>query len=462
MLGYAIAAVTTAALLQLAPELFPIQEMVDYVPLPYMDEFFHVRQTQQYCSRNWSAWDPMITTLPGTYIHNVALLWIVSVINNQSIESICHTAVLRVMNGTFFLMANYVVIWSILKFRNKEVNDVGVVVSAGIISLFPLLYFFYFLYYTDSASVFYVLLSYYLSLTRRQFLSAAVGVFAVFCRQTNIVWVALFATLQLVALYDERNKTSYYDGIQGDFDLKAVLSIMKFLLLNISVVIRRVWPFIGVGALFTAFLWFNEGIVVGDRSNHEASLHFPQVFYFAAFAIAFLAPLVLAYASILDFVKKINVLSVVAFAGACGVGVAAVHFFTLEHKYLLADNRHYTFYLWKNVYRRNDWIKYVLVPAYILSIALLWRAVRKFRSAIWCILFSGCLSLVVVPAKLLEFRYFLIPYLLIRLQFPAKIGWHLAWEGLVYLLVNYVTLKAFIELPFKWPGELDATQRFMW
>ena len=31
------------------------------------DEVFHVPQTQQYCRGNYEAWDPKITTLPGTY-----------------------------------------------------------------------------------------------------------------------------------------------------------------------------------------------------------------------------------------------------------------------------------------------------------------------------------------------------------------------------------------------------------
>lgn len=31
------------------------------------DEVFHVPQTQQYCSGNWTTWDHKITTLPGTY-----------------------------------------------------------------------------------------------------------------------------------------------------------------------------------------------------------------------------------------------------------------------------------------------------------------------------------------------------------------------------------------------------------
>ena len=31
--------------------------------------------------------------------------------------------------------------------------------------------------------------------------------------------------------------------------------------------------------------------------------------------------------------------------------LAAVHYFTFEHPYLLADNRHYPVYVWKNIFK---------------------------------------------------------------------------------------------------------------
>ena len=39
-----------------------------------------------------------------------------------------------------------------------------------------------------------------------------------------------------------------------------------------------------------------------------------------------------------------------------------------EHPYLLADNRHYPFYLWKNVFRSHSQIRYGLLPLYSLSV----------------------------------------------------------------------------------------------
>ena len=41
-----------------------------------------------------------------------------------------------------------------------------------------------------------------------------------------------------------------------------------------------------VWLLFVAFVVANEGIVVGDKTNHVATVHPTQVLYFLAFALA--------------------------------------------------------------------------------------------------------------------------------------------------------------------------------
>ena len=46
----------------------------------------------------------------------------------------------------------------------------------------------------------------------------------------------------------------------------------------------RLWPLLTVPVLFAAFVVENRGIVVGDRSNHEPTLHLVQPLYFALFA----------------------------------------------------------------------------------------------------------------------------------------------------------------------------------
>jgi alpha-1,2-glucosyltransferase len=94
--------------------------------------------------------------------------------------------------------------------------------SALNIALFPPLFFFSALYYTDVMSTLAVLLSYQAFLTREHtqnrllhsLMIVVVGVFALLFRQTNIFWVAVFpAGLAVVdVLADKQGKTSQVSG----------------------------------------------------------------------------------------------------------------------------------------------------------------------------------------------------------------------------------------------------------
>lgn len=76
-------------------------------------------------------------------------------------------------------------------------------------------------------------------------------------------------------------------------------------------------------------------------------------------------------------------------------------------------------------------------------------------------------TLTLVPAPLVEPRYFLIPALLLRIQVAASTAptfhsrtwiWvEMAW----YLLINVVTVGLFLTVKFKW-ADTEGWQRFMW
>lgn len=72
------------------------------------------------------------------------------------------------------------------------------VLSAFSISLFPLNYFFQFLYYTDSGSTLFVLVSYYLMLKKFYQGSAYVAALAILFRQTNVIWLIFHLALLLI------------------------------------------------------------------------------------------------------------------------------------------------------------------------------------------------------------------------------------------------------------------------
>lgn len=52
-------------------------------------------------------------------------------------------------------------------------------------------------------------------------------------------------------------------------------------------------PYVPVGGAFVTFLFWNGGIVLGDKTMHVPVLHIPQLYYFLAFTGAMLFPYIL-------------------------------------------------------------------------------------------------------------------------------------------------------------------------
>ena len=55
----------------------------------------------------------------------------------------------------------------------------------------------------------------------------------------------------------------------------------------------------------------------------------------------------------------------------------SLFFCSYEHPYLLADNRHYTFYFWKNIYRQHELVKYLLTPVYSVCLLIIITLISK-------------------------------------------------------------------------------------
>lgn len=74
--------------------------------------------------------------------------------------------------------------------------------------------------------------------------------------------------------------------------------------------------------------------------------------------------------------------------------------------------------------------------------------------------FLACAA-VLVPAPLIEFRYYTIPFYLIVLN--SKIDDANSWflMAIVYVAVNIFTMTMFLLRPFHWDHE-PGTQRFLW
>src|ERR1700730_10821965 len=97
--------------------------------------------------------------------------------------------------------------------------------------------------------------------------------------------------------------------------------------------------------------------------------------------------------------------------------------YSYDHPYLLADNRHYSFYLWRKLYKRNWSVRYLLVPIYMACGWICFVVSAPSFTLLFLLAYIAATALTLVPSPLLEFRYFIIPFyiFLVHIRVPNKI-----------------------------------------
>ncbi|RHZ86417.1 hypothetical protein Glove_51g59 [Diversispora epigaea] len=441
------------------------------VPEPYMDEIFHIPQAQNYCKGKYSEWDSNITTPPGLYIiSNIILSSLNHLLNSIDF---CSVEFLRATN-IFFNVGIYMTLWSILTHLHPYQNSNARAMNALILTIFPLNWFLNFLYYTDSGSTFFVLFAYLAALEQKYWKSAVIGGLSVLFRQTNIIWVCFILGISILkVLSDDRNismrrtlRFSKGNNITLRIAFQEINSFILMMIKNSTQLVSTFFPYLIVIICFLIFLKWNGGIVLGDKSNHIAALHFPQIFYFISFTTIFSAPIIIRYKyfkkSMNFMISRKNLKTKIKLIFLMSIMALLIHFFTYEHPFLLSDNRHYTFYIWKNIYRQQIMIRYILIIGYIFAGWILWDNLAKRQSFMWIFIYFMTTCLVLIPSPLFEFRYFIIPYLLYRLNIRQPTLPRLLLECLLYSFLNYFTLYLFIWKGFSWENQKGKIQRFMW
>lgn len=430
----------------------------------FIDEKFHIPQTLQYCSGNLSEWDPKITTLPGLYLFSALIL---------GPFNLCSTTSLRLIN-LLCTYVNLILAYSLVSIlRGAGKNDSGKVMrryssflTAWNIAFFPPLLFWFFLFYTDIFSVTLILTMFLLPFHNRNILAAIVGGFAICVRQTNVIWVAL---LGLEKSLNSINEITRKPHLTDTYNLlpcirvlweiflaearRGIIPFFKF----IKLVCQLIFPYLLVGVLFIAFVIYNGGIVVGDRTAHVPTIHITQILYYSAFVFCFAWPYLLPHLrGFLQFLRQHFIVS------SCFLLflVLVVYYNTLVHPYILADNRHYSFYIWKNLMNRYGYFRYLPIPAYAFSIYAIFQSLNHFR-LLSLIAYMLCVCAVLVPQLLLEPRYFIIPYVLFRLNQSEPKKWQLVAETLTTVFVNIAQFSLFVSKSFSWKDEAHP-QRIAW
>ena len=371
-----------------------------YFASPHMDEIFHLRQLEVYLANDFWTWDEKITTLPGLYMFFYVFLSLFPIHKVFNLLFVC-----RVLNSLMLVPIGY-----LAKLKNPH--------SKSLVLLYPPLFMASCLYYTDTLSLLSVLIfDYYL---QKDFLIAEglLAVFSIFCRQTNVIWIGYFTGLKIFKHYKIEN-------------FKSLSKLFR----NIKNILLRYISEIVIFAMFLIFFYVNKGITVGDKENHKPGMHLAQLCY-----LFILTALYIPIDSH-SLHKAFRSLQIVIIFPLCLWILAD---FSYTHSFLLSDNSHYVFYIWKNFLG-----PYRLYMAPLCGVSLLYISKSQKVQFYWWLF---CSSLVLVPSTLLELRYFILPlatYILENNTSPSLLRIIFLWILNLFTIFIF-TFKPYKAIPFMW------------
>jgi len=349
----------------------------------------------------------------------------------------CNVSSLRIINGLLFGTALDFSVW---KLTSK------IPAFASVVCM-PIVAFYSVLYYTDTAATATVFSSLALFQTGNVALSGLAGLVAVAMRQTNIVWVFVMACGHLVNTADQLENLP---DILNDRRRKGrALLELRFHILA------------GIG--FAVFLKANDwSPVLGHKEYHGFKAHFAQLNYFLTTTL-FVSGHREWWRVIQRFKDALTEMiagnstarrSLLRFLFLSVLFSICARFGTITHDFILSDNRHFTFYLWRRVLKHTA-VREILVPAISSAAAVFSTPLDGFRlsknHSANSILFWVGVVLVIVPSALFEFRYFSIPLAMVSLSY-------MQWKWNLALTISLVGLFVFFPFQNRQTGNID---RFM-
>ena len=325
--------------------LFALYNNIEKIPI-YMDETFHLNQTLSYYNNNFTSWNNKLTTFPGTFFF-CSLFF-----------KLCNLLKIPLTNDTYIKFARlFIIIISIFSFiilslfKKKNVMEQDLKYKLQlIICLFPINFFYNFLYYTDAFSIFSLLIFFYLNLyASKNFIFRLLsGILCILIRQNNIIWVNFFALKDVINLIlNIFNNLGFKNTINN---------IFSTILENFDILI--------IDVLFISFIFFNDfNIVLGDKSHHKMVFHLAQINHILIFSLIFFPmfnyKILRNPNKILRDRKKTSRFLVLF----CFITIVIfiLNKFSYLHDFILSDNRHYIFYYFKKIYLKENFRSALLI-----------------------------------------------------------------------------------------------------
>lgn len=468
LLDIAVAGIASLPIKQFADD---IATEVNY---QFIDETFHYPQFKKIFRGDFHTWNPKITTPPGLYY--------LSLIYCKIFNIDCTLENLRFFNyiGGLFLIAMVILI-------RIKTNQPGFTTAA--IFLNPLLTLFYSLFYTDVWASAIVVAAYAVVVYKpnnnyflTSVISATIGLISLTFRQTNIIWCVFLLGVLIDSKVKDENLYRYEEGV-GD-----LLTFIKTGLKNITICI----PYIIVGLIFIICVYLNGGVALGDKENHILVPHLAQLCYCMTFIAIFTLPLWISFSIFFEYLEDnfLNINGLIFNAAWIPILFMFIQSFTIIHPFILADNRHLTFYIVRHFIIRTETSKYELLPFYHFSFYIVYRMFkensnifkdknnnykRTVASPIMYYIYMLCTFGVVCLSPLFEPRYYILPYIFFRLftrpsdtplinfwllkehntkiRYVGEILWLWFWTQALYLI--------FLQVTFEWE-DIAELQRIIW
>jgi alpha-1,2-glucosyltransferase len=191
-------------------------------------------------------------------------------------------------------------------------------------------------------------------------------------RQNNIVWILYLIIYRVLS--DHKKQILAPKNFLGH-----IFTIIKIFLGNKILILSTCKLQLIVMTLFGFYLkLFNNGrFIFGDHLNHQITFHPNQMLYLSLFILVNL-PITFGefLSGISNFFQRIYISrhSLSAYLFILSLSIIFVDKYTLIHQFILADNRHYTFYIYRYILKYN-FFKYLLCFMYAFSFNVLFKLV---------------------------------------------------------------------------------------
>ncbi len=338
----------------------------------YVDEHNHYRQIRVLSNMPL---DPFLAMLPGYHLLMAGLL---NLFGNHSVFFARGlTAGLGMLSiGVFFLCA-----------RTLASDPHKTVLLAAQYAFFPILFPFFFLIYTDVPSLLLVLLMVWATLRRDYRFAGLLGCLSLLFRQNNVIWM-LFCLLLILSQSHGFNVRRYR--------LKALL--------------EDVWVFALGLALLAVFVAQNNGFSLGGKQWHPRGLHFGNIYMLLFYAFFLFLPMHIAHLKTTwNFIKPrlkfVLPLLMAGFAFYFLTFKNSHHFNQAAYDYAIRNK----ILLWAAT---NDLHKTLFFLPVAASVLLFCGIPLRQKIFYWLYPLT---ALVLLPAALIEQRYYLMPMVLFML-----------------------------------------------